>query len=258
MSILTTIRRGRVDLPPRVVVYGTEGIGKSTFAAAAPSPIFVPTEDGLANIDCASFPQARTLADVTAALTALAVERHEFQTVVVDSLDWLERLVWDAVCAKFRVANIEQADGGFARGYGHALDPWRALLAQLDTLRDHGMIVIGIAHAQTQRVEDPELPAYDRHAPRLHKRSLAVVCEWADAVMFAGRKTRVQREDAGFNRQRGIVAAVGAEGGERTLRCIGGPGCLAKNRYGLPEEIPLSWPALMAAMTAQHKETTSG
>ena len=92
MSLLQQIHSGQRYTPPRVLVYGTEGIGKSTFAANAPKPIFIPTEDGLDQIECDSFPLAENLSAVTDALAALINEKHDYQSVVIDSLDWLERL----------------------------------------------------------------------------------------------------------------------------------------------------------------------
>lgn len=259
MGILQNVRRGRMDRPPRIIIYGTEGIGKSTFAAGAEKAIFIPTEDGLDNIDCARFPQAKTLDAVTSALAALRDEPHDYATVVVDSLDWLEQLIWDTLCAEYKVSNIEKVAKGYARGYTLAVSHWRQITEALDALRDRGMAVVCIAHAKVERVEDPETTAYDRHAPRLHKLAGAWVCEWADAVLFAGRKIRVQKEDAGYERVRGVAAGIGAPGGERILRCIGGPACVAKNRYGLPETIPLGWTEFIAALTAaQPKEKTSG
>jgi hypothetical protein len=255
MSVLKTVRSGRELLPPRIVLYGTEGVGKSTFGASAPAPVFVPTEDGLGQLDCARFPLAESLQDVLAALAALYAEPHDYRTVVVDILDWLERPVFDELCRRYEAASVEKGDGGYGKGYVHALGYWRRVLAVLDRLRlERGMAVVCIAHAKVERFEDPEASAYDRHAPRLHKHAAALVCEWADAVLFAGRKVRVRREDAGFNRTRGIATAVGHDGGERVLRTVGGPGCVAKNRYCLPPELPLSWPAFVAAMTASQPQ----
>ena len=111
------------------------------------------------------------------------------------------------------------------------------------------MVVLCIPHTKIEKFEDPEATAYDRYSPRLHKHACSLVCEWADAVMFATRKIRVQTEDAGFNRKRGVAFGIGKDGGERMLRTIGGPSCVAKNRYSLPEQLPLSWPAFMAAFT---------
>jgi len=136
MSLLQQIRRGRRHAPPRLTIYGTEGIGKSTTASQAPKPIFIPTEDGLDQIDCDSFPLARRFDEVMSALSALYSEEHPYQTVVIDSLDWLERLIWDDVCREYGVKSIEKADGGYARGYTHALTQWREVLDGLDALRN--------------------------------------------------------------------------------------------------------------------------
>jgi hypothetical protein len=251
MTLLERIHRGKRPMPPRVVLYGIEGIGKSSYGAGAPAPVFIPTEDGLGEIDCHAFPLARALADVTGALATLYSEPHEYQTVVVDSLDWLERLIWEEVCRAFGVKSIEKVDGGYGKGYTHALTHWRDVLEGLDALRrDRGMVVLCTAHAKVEKFEDPESTAYDRYSPRLHKHAGALVTEWADAVLFATRRFRTETEESGFNRTRTIAAAVGAEGGERILRTVGGPACIAKNRYNLPAELPLSWNALVAAMTA--------
>lgn len=250
MSILATVKRGKQPLPPRFVVYGTEGIGKSTFASQAPQPIFVQTEDGLSEIACDKFPLAKTFDDVMLALAALRVEEHEYGTIVIDSLDWLERLIWDRLCQQYNVSSIEKVDGGYAKGYTHALSLWRPFLDELNSLRvERGMIVIALAHARVEKFEDPEATAYDRYSPRLHKHACSLVCEWCDAVLFATRKIRVATEEAGFNRTRGVAHALGKDGGDRILRTIGGPACIAKNRYSLPEELPLSWPALLSALT---------
>lgn len=237
-------------MPPRLVVYGTEGVGKSTFASQAPSPVFVPTEDGLSEIDCDRFPLATSFDEVLAALTELHSEKHDYQTVALDSLDWLERLIFDALCRQYSVSSIEKVDGGYARGYTHALGYWRQILDALNRLRvDRGMVVICIAHAKVEKFEDPESSAYDRYSPRLNKHASALVCEWSDGVFFATRKFRTQSEDKGFNRKRTIAAALGKDGGERILRCVGGPSCIAKNRFSIAEELPLSWPAFMQAMS---------
>lgn len=260
MSMLATLVRGRVTRPPRILCYGVEGIGKSTFGAQAPKPVFVQTEDGLDEIDCDRFPLALTYDDVVAALAELRTQQHDYETIVIDSLDWLERLVWDKLCAASGVSSIEQVDGGYAKGYTHALTYWREIIANLNTLRhQRGMMVLLIAHSKIERFEDPEAPAYDRHVPRMHKHATALISEWCDAVLFATRKVRTQSEDAGFSRKRTIAHAIGKDGGERILRCVGGPACVAKNRYGITEELPLSWAAFMQALSYQQSGVkTSG
>ena len=257
MQVFSRIERGRTPMPPRVLVYGTEGIGKSTFASQAPRPIFVQTEDGLGEIECDKFPLAQSFEEVQQALMSLHQDEHDYQTVVIDSLDWFERLSWDAVCKEFGVRSIEKADGGYAKGYTHALGYWRRIVDALNALRnDRNMIVLLLAHTKIERFEDPESSAYDRYSPRLHKHAAALICEWCDAVLFATRKIRTQTEDAGFNRKRTIANAIGKDGGERILRTVGGPSCIAKNRYSIVEELPLSWAAFMTEIT--RKEQAKG
>jgi len=250
VTLLEKIQCGRMPMPPRILTYGVEGIGKSTFASESPRPVFIQTEDGLGQIECDKFPLAGSFEDVHQALSELHTEDHDFETVVIDSLDWLERLIWDAVCNEYGVKSIEKADGGYAKGYTHALTYWRQIVDLLGALRaEKGMVVLLIAHAKVEKFADPEASAYDRYSPRLHKHASALVCEWSDAVLFATRKFRTQTEDAGFNRKRTIANAIGKGGGDRILRCVGGPSCIAKNRFGIVEELPLSWAAFMTALT---------
>ncbi|MCK6470853.1 MAG: ATP-binding protein [Planctomycetes bacterium] len=245
------IQSGKQAMPPRIMVYGTEGIGKSTLAAQAPKPIFIQTEDGLSEIACEKFPLAATVEDVLNALAELNSTQHSYQTVVIDSLDWLERLIWDAICREYRVTSIEKADGGYQRGYVHALTYWRKVTDALMQLRAKGIASLLIAHSKVEKFEDPESAAYDRYSPRLHKHASSLVVEWCDAVFFATRKFRTETEDKGFGRERTIAREVGKDGGERILRTVGGPSCVAKNRYAHPAEILLSWPAVMAGFALE-------
>ncbi len=242
MSLIGSITKGREQQPPRIMIYGSEGVGKSTFASLAPNPVFVQTEDGLSEIDTSKFPLAKTFADVVLQLQAVRDEQHEYGTLVVDSVDWLERLVWDRVCADYGVKSIEKADGGYGKGYVHALTYWRQIVSLLNEIRSkRGMAVILIAHAAVERFEDPEHAAYDRYTPRIHKKACSLICEWVDAVLFASRRLRVDSTT-------GKAAPVGADGGERILRTNGSPACIAKNRFGLPTELPLSWSAFVEAL----------
>jgi len=235
-------------LPPRVMLYGVEGIGKTTFGASAPKPVFVLTEDGLGDLDVAHFPLAKSYDDVRRALCYVRDEAHDFETVVLDSLDWLERLIHDHVCMENSVSTIERVDGGYGRGYVAAIKFWRDVIAILDEIRDQRrMAIIGIAHAKVERFEDPESPAYDRYSPRLHKTSSALVTEWMDAVLFAHWRFAVRTETGNFGKTRGVAIASKTDC-ERVVRVSGGPTCVAKNRYGLTGELPLSWDAFAKAI----------
>jgi hypothetical protein len=252
MGLMQNIQTGRESRPPRLMFYGTEGIGKSSKAVCTPNAIFLPTEDGLGEIDCHKFPLARSLEDVQAALDELYTEKHDYQTVVIDTLDWLEHMIWDVLCKAYGVTSIEKVDGGYGKGYIHAMTYWRQIVDRLDLLRnERNMMVVLLAHAKVERFEDPEEAAYDRYSPRLNKHAAALISEWCDAVLFATRKIITRTETGAFNRTRAKATAVGKDGGDRIFRCIGGPSCIAKNRYNLPAELPLDWDALAACLFKQ-------
>ena len=251
MTMLKTITTGRVQCPRRTLVYGVQGVGKSTFGAMAESPVFIQTEDGLNDIDCSRFPIATSLADVMSALGALYAEKHEYRTVVIDSLDWLERLIWADVCTKRSVESIE--DIGYAKGYVFALAQWRDVLAGLDALRnERGMSIVLIAHAMIEKFANPETETYDRYVPRLNKHASALVQEWCDEVLFATYQIHTKQTDEGFNRKR--TQGIGT--GERILRTCERPAHAAKNRLSLPDEMPLDH-RLYAAYARGEEPVTS-
>ena len=244
MKLLEQVMSGRNTAPRRVMLYGTHGIGKSTFASCAPKPVFIQTEDGLGGIDCDKFPLATTFEQVMKILSELYTEKHPYQTVVVDSADSLEQLVWSEVCRKQNVPNIEVV--GYSKGYAFAITQWREFLEGLSALRNtRGMTVIIIAHAKIERFENPETESYDRYVPRLHKLAAAVVQEWCDEVLFSTYKIYTRQSDEGFNRKRN----QGIGTGERIIRTQERPAHVAKNRLNLPEELPLDWNAYAQYLT---------
>ncbi|UKA12954.1 ATP-binding protein [Photobacterium damselae] len=227
----------QADLPPRVVIYGTSKIGKTTFAAKSPNPVFIPTEDGLSGIpDAVSFPLVTSHDDLMACIDQLLNEEHDFKTVVLDSVDWLEQYIWDHVAEKHNKADIEAF--GYGKGYVYATDEFKKVLDRLNELRiKKKMMVILIGHHQIKRYEDPSSEGYDRYCLKLHKGAEGKVQEWADAIGFATYKTHAIREDKGFNNTR--VRAAG--NGERVLCLEERPSFVAGNRFGLPAEIPLDF-----------------
>lgn len=260
-SILSNIRKGRTHAPPRILLVGTEGIGKSTWAASAPAAIFVPTEDRQDHINCERFTwedgkrkKANTYQEVVEALTGLATEPHSYETLVIDTVDWLERLIWANVCRRTGVTNIEKVEKGYGKGYTFALDEWRDILELLTRCRIRGMAVILLAHAKIEKFEDPELPAYDRYAPKLHKFASALLKEWSDCVLFASFKRTVKLVEGRGTDERPIGIPVGAGGGDRVIRTVGGI-VDAKNSYDLPVEIPLSWKAFQDGVAAFMSKT---
>ena len=229
------------------MLYGVQGVGKSTWASMAPNPIFLPTEDGLRDLDCHSFPVFKRYEDVILALRELD-SQHNYQTVVVDSLDWLEHLVWDRVCQEHGEPSIERVLGGFHKGYTEALKPWQAFLDHLDILRGkRGMSVILIAHAKIERFEAPETMSYDRNTPRLNKVAAGRIMEWCDEVFFATYKVFTKIEKGKFNKE--VTKAVGS--GERIMRTVERPFAMAKNRLGLPDDMPLDYRVYAEALKAK-------
>ena len=240
---LAQLNRAADTKPPRILVHGVAGVGKTTFAAQANAPVFVQTEDGLGTLSVPHFPLARTFEEVIEALVALYTEEHELKTVVIDSVDWLEPLIWAKACRENGWASIE--DAGYGKGYIPALSLWRQYLDGLNALRDdRGMTVVQIAHTDIKRFDSPEHDPYDRYLIKLHARAAALLQEHSDVVLFANYRISTVKADVGFNKK--VNRALGS--GERVVHTAERPAFLAKNRYGLPETLPLEWSEFLAAM----------
>ncbi len=238
--------------PPRMIIYGESGVGKTTFACSAPKPIVIQTEDGLGVLDVDCFPKATSFREVMESLTALGAEEHSYKTVVIDSLDWLEPLVWSETCRRLGVDSIEAP--GYGRGYVEASNVWLEFFSLITDLRDYKkMIVIMTAHSQIVRVEAPEHPPYDRYGLKLHKRASALAEEYSDILGFASSKILTKVDDPKAKKQR--VRAI--DGMERILHVTTCPAYAAKNRYEIDEDIVLtkenSWEALASKIKTSKK-----
>lgn len=215
----------------KILLYGVQGLGKTTFGATFEKPVLLRTEDGAGAVDIPTFPLVGSYSDMVAAINALHGE-HGFKTVVLDSLDWLEPLVWAETCRLGGQDNIESF--GYGKGYLAADEQWRFLMGGLDSLRLRlGMTLVLVAHAEIKNYHNPELDPYDRYQIKLHKRAFGLWQEWADMVLFCNYKTHIEKAEAGFNKE----VKRGAGTGERVIYTEERPAYLAKNRWGLPSEI---------------------
>lgn len=237
---LKSIQKNTALAAPRIMLYGVEGIGKTTFASNAPDPIFICTEDGLGSLQVDHFPLATKASDVMDALASLATEQHDYKSVVLDSVDWLDNMIWQDV-----ESTHEAKDLAYGKGAMIVAERWREVLAALNHLRnERGMCVILLAHCQIKRFDSPETEPYDRYQPKLQERSNAILREWVDALLFANYRTVIKKDDVGFNK----TANRGISTGERLLFTAERPAYMAKNRYGLPESLPMNWESFAQAI----------
>lgn len=234
LSILT----GRIARPQKAVIFGPEGIGKSTLAAQFPAPVFLDTEGGTHHLDVARLPAPKTWADVVAAIAALATEAHDFKTLVIDTADWLEKLLIDHVCKAANKASIE--DFGYGKGYVVLAEEFAKFLASLDPLLRRGMHVLFLAHTKIVKFEQPDAAgAYDRYELKLSKQVGPLMKEWCDLLLFGNYFTKVAENDSG--RKRGVG------GRERKLYTTHSAAWDAKNRHGLDEMLPFEFAAIASA-----------
>ena len=236
---LTSIQRGPRSQPLRLLVFGPHGVGKTTFACNAPAPIVIQTEDGLGMLETPAFPLATDTANVFEALETLYNQEHEFRTVVLDSTDWLDNLIIKDVRANHSAQEL-----AYGKDTLLIAEQWRLILDWFNALRTKGMAIILIGHAEIKRFDPPDGDSFERYQPKLTARASALVQEWADAVLFASFKTFVKSE--AVTQQKTVKKAI--SGGERLLHTGEKPAYLAKNRYSLPETLPLSWEAFAKAL----------
>lgn len=236
------IDTGTVRAPLRALIYGSEGIGKTTLAAGFPDPVFIDTEGGTERMDVrritpnpTNWPQLIQLAEWA------RDNAQRFRTLVVDTADRAEAMCIEYVCRNNGKTGVE--DFGYGKGYVYVAEEYCKLMDILDAVRAKGCHVVVCAHAKMRKQELPdETGAFDRWELKLSRQVAPLLKEWADMILFANYKTIVV-QDAETKTNK-------ARGGKRVMYTTHRPAWDAKNRFGLPEELPLDYSAIAGAVEA--------
>ena len=226
------ITRGKINKAKKIVVYGPEGIGKSTFASKFPDPVFIDTEGSTNDMDVARLPRPTSWTMLLEEIDYVKKTAGLCKTLVIDTIDWAEQLCVEHICAKHNKSGIE--DFGYGNGYVYTKEEFGRFLNRLSDVIEAGINVVLTAHAHLRKFEQPdEMGAYDRWELKLGKKTQSqtspLVKEWADMLLFCNYKTHtVAVDDKGKKHK--------AMGGKRVMYTSHHPCWDAKNRYGLPEE----------------------
>lgn len=225
---MSMFHKNQKRLPPRVVLYGRQKIGKTSLAASLPDPVFIALENGVISSDIYTTDLITDYKQFIDATDELIKGGHKFKTVVVDSLDWLDALFTATVCRERGVTTL--ADLQWGRGYQELEARWRDAVERFDLLQKRGMVNFHVAHSQVKNVDLPGVAPYDRYELDLSKKGNSVVNEWADAVLFYDYEILLASSDDGKTKK-----AMGA--GERVVRVTESASWVSGNRYGLQEDI---------------------
>ena len=225
------ITSGKVIRPQKVVIYGAEGIGKSTLAAQFPNPLFIDTEGGTAQLDVRRIEKPGSFDELISVVNEVAADPNICKTLILDTADWAEQMCIAGVCAKYKKAGIE--DFGYGKGYTYLSEEYSRLLNAFDAVIASGTHVVITAHAKMRKFEQPdEMGAYDRWEMKLSKQVAPLLKEWCDLLLFCNYKTFVVTAQ---NETKKV------QGGKRVMYTSHHPCWDAKNRHGLPEEIELDY-----------------
>jgi len=239
------VSRGKVAGPRKLLLYADHGIGKSTFAASAPNPVFIDIEGSTNDLNVERWTEPRwAYHSVVTALQYYRNQDHGFNTLVIDTVDWLERLIFGQISGSAGVAAITDID--FGKGLPRAIPMWEFILRELDAIYvERRMMIILLAHARIEHVKNPEGQEYDRFAPGLHTNKNGegagkILQEWAHEVFFGRKEKIVMTEGKGFNER---SRAVGTE--RREMLTSESAFASAKNRLGMPSMVDMSWQTYM-------------
>lgn len=247
-----TITNTRKTKPMKVVLYGVEGIGKTTFVSQFPDPVFIDTEGSTGFIDARKLPDPDSWTMLLEEIAYMA-QNPQGKTLVIDTADWAEELAKQHLMAKHKWQAIDQTDYGVR--YVALSNEIIRLLRGLEMVKNAGMNVVLTAHAVQKKFELPDqVGSFDRYVLKLEKRDAALIKEWCDMLLFANYKTTVVASGSGSKK---------ATGGQRVMYTTHMPAWDAKNRLGLPDELPFEYGAikdkfLAATEGAQAKQQTNG
>jgi hypothetical protein len=238
-NLLSKIKKGPTKLPPKIMLIGVEGVGKSTAGASMPNPVFICGESGLVGPQFEGIPNftPESWKDILDFCEELALAPGDFRTLVIDTLDWVEPMLYAHVCAEGKQKNIESF--GYGKGYVLAQQEARKLLVALDKVNRAGLNILLLSHSQLRKVQNVLGDDYDHFESKLNAKVGGIFKEWADAVLFARFETFVEKVD-------NKVKAYG--GSTRVVETTHSAAWDAKNRYGLPEQMPLDMLAILSAM----------
>lgn len=242
------ITSGKQARAQRVVIYGTEGIGKSTLAAQFPDPLFIDTEGSTSNMDVKRMDKPTSWTMLMNQIAFVKANPTVCKTLVIDTIDWAESLAIESVCSMHGKRGIE--DFGYGNGYTYVREEMGRLLDKLQELVDIGINVVLTAHSQLRKFEQPdEDGAYDRYELKLGKKTSSqtapVVKEWCDLLLFCNYKTMVMTSESKKKK---------ATGGQRVMYTTHHPAWDAKNRHGLPDELPMDYAAIAHIFTSSSQE----
>jgi hypothetical protein len=246
------ISRGKIARAQKVVVYGPEGIGKSTFASHFPNPVFSDTEGSTMHMDVARTPKPSSWTMLLEQVRYFKANPHLLGTLVIDTTDWAEQLCMVEICAKAQKSGIE--DFGYGKGYVFLAEEFGRLLNLLEELVELGVNIVLTAHAQMRKFEQPdEMGSYDRWEMKLQKKTAPLVKEWADMVLFANFKTYVVNVDS----QGTAKGKNKAQGGKRVMYTTHHSCWDAKNRHDLKEELPFDFNEIKHCIPVRDAATPS-
>lgn len=243
---LSSLNSTKREHPPLLAFYGTGGIGKTSLASEFPDPIYLHTEGEEAPTDV-EMPSAliESFDDLLSIFGELYTEEHDFKTVIIDSLDAIEPMLWEYTCARMGGAatgwtsiavNEKNSPTAFGHGYLEADVDWMEYIGAVKAMSRKGMHVVQLMHSEIKRFDDPTIDSYDRYKPKLQKRAADIIMEKSDALLFMTKRTSVKQVDKGFGKKEN--KAEGLSGSERIIYTDERAGFLAKNRLNMPSSIP--------------------